>query len=148
MVDLDRREGVFGIDCGGGCTNLVDKQTNKGNRTTNEMRPIGCNTAIRFGKRPARRPEVGLLETLFHQRKNGTQNQEEFYLPQEFMANVSECMVTCRLISTGLHHLDKKEYKKLMSPFLNTILPKLGLNCHYPRVVLHGAKKYGGFQMA
>eukprot|EP00957_Ditylum_brightwellii_P119330 9103394-Ditylum_brightwellii.AAC.1 len=35
-----------------------------------------------------------------------------------------------------------------MSLFLNAILPKLGLNCHFPRVVLHGAKKYGGFQMA
>eukprot|EP00957_Ditylum_brightwellii_P182434 13897479-Ditylum_brightwellii.AAC.2 len=35
-----------------------------------------------------------------------------------------------------------------MSPFLNAILPKLGLNCHFPRVVPHGVKKYGGFQMA
>eukprot|EP00957_Ditylum_brightwellii_P100706 7674472-Ditylum_brightwellii.AAC.1 len=35
-----------------------------------------------------------------------------------------------------------------MSPFLNAILPKLGINHHFPRVVLHGTKKYGGLQMA
>eukprot|EP00957_Ditylum_brightwellii_P109718 8369047-Ditylum_brightwellii.AAC.1 len=35
-----------------------------------------------------------------------------------------------------------------MSPFLNAILPKLVLNKHFPRVVVHGSKKYGGSQLA
>eukprot|EP00957_Ditylum_brightwellii_P098954 7538266-Ditylum_brightwellii.AAC.1 len=35
-----------------------------------------------------------------------------------------------------------------MSPFLTAILPKLGMNHNFPRVVIHGATKYGGFQMA
>eukprot|EP00957_Ditylum_brightwellii_P120635 9202577-Ditylum_brightwellii.AAC.1 len=49
-----------------------------------------------------------------------------------------------RPISTGVYNMFKKECETLMSPFLNTILPKLGLNHHFLRVVLHGAKKYGG----
>eukprot|EP00957_Ditylum_brightwellii_P038477 2907901-Ditylum_brightwellii.AAC.1 len=35
-----------------------------------------------------------------------------------------------------------------MSPFLHAILPKVGLNHHFPRVVIYGSKKYGGFQLA
>eukprot|EP00957_Ditylum_brightwellii_P064129 4865232-Ditylum_brightwellii.AAC.2 len=42
----------------------------------------------------------------------------------------------------------KKADEKSMSPFLNAILPKLGLNRHFPRVVIHGSRLYGGFQMA
>eukprot|EP00957_Ditylum_brightwellii_P066837 5072150-Ditylum_brightwellii.AAC.1 len=42
----------------------------------------------------------------------------------------------------------KKECENLMSPFLNAILPKLGLNRHFPRVVIHGVTRYWDFQMA
>eukprot|EP00957_Ditylum_brightwellii_P134076 10221956-Ditylum_brightwellii.AAC.1 len=35
-----------------------------------------------------------------------------------------------------------------MPPFLNAILPKLGLNRHMPCVVIHGACQYGSLQMA
>eukprot|EP00957_Ditylum_brightwellii_P203971 15337007-Ditylum_brightwellii.AAC.1 len=41
-----------------------------------------------------------------------------------------------------------KQCERLMSPFLNAILPKWGLNCHTPHVVIHGSKLYGGFQIA
>jgi hypothetical protein len=42
----------------------------------------------------------------------------------------------------------KKECEKLMSPFLLVILPNLGLNHHFPHVVVHEPMKYGGLQMA
>eukprot|EP00957_Ditylum_brightwellii_P200028 15248855-Ditylum_brightwellii.AAC.1 len=42
----------------------------------------------------------------------------------------------------------KKECKALMSPFLHAILPKIGHNCHFPRVLIHISKKYGGFQLS
>eukprot|EP00957_Ditylum_brightwellii_P180548 13753121-Ditylum_brightwellii.AAC.1 len=35
-----------------------------------------------------------------------------------------------------------------MSPFLNAILPKIGLNQHTPPVEAHDLSKYGRFQIA
>eukprot|EP00957_Ditylum_brightwellii_P154746 11778046-Ditylum_brightwellii.AAC.1 len=42
----------------------------------------------------------------------------------------------------------KMECENLMSPFPNAILPKLGLNRHMHRAIIHGACLYGGLQMA
>eukprot|EP00957_Ditylum_brightwellii_P178572 13602962-Ditylum_brightwellii.AAC.1 len=44
IVDLNRREGTFGIGCRGGCTNPVDKQTNRGNHNSKEKISIRGNT--------------------------------------------------------------------------------------------------------
>eukprot|EP00957_Ditylum_brightwellii_P048715 3696571-Ditylum_brightwellii.AAC.1 len=42
----------------------------------------------------------------------------------------------------------QKEYKKLTSLFLNAILPKLGLNKHFPWAVVHSSRNYREFQLA
>eukprot|EP00957_Ditylum_brightwellii_P080968 6158815-Ditylum_brightwellii.AAC.1 len=73
---------------------------------------------------------------------------EKFHYFQECMADISNVWLPAGQYPLACTTWTQKECERLMSPFINTILPKLGLNRHFPRVVLHRATKYGGFQMA
>jgi len=43
--------------------------------------------------------------------------------------------------------LTKEECEEIMRPVLNAALPKMGLNRHFPRAVVHGAKSLQGLEI-
>ena len=49
-----------------------------------------------------------------------------------------------------LHHtlFTDTQCNTIQSAFINAILPKMGYNCHMPRVVIFGPAKYGGSGLA
>ena len=45
-------------------------------------------------------------------------------------------------------HFTPEQFKAIQSPFMNTLLHKLWINCHVKRAVVWGPKKYGGLELA